>query len=126
MTRNELLALERKVTDKATDPALGRVRCWNCRLTVPAVSAETATSVKLTAQLSAAQGWPLAGKALTFTLGEKVIGTVNTDAQGMAVLPVNLAKVAAGQYPLAVEFAGDVQAPAVSGTGTLTVTGAAR
>ncbi|HEX7955854.1 MAG TPA: hypothetical protein VF508_02870, partial [Pyrinomonadaceae bacterium] len=83
----------------------------------------TALSARLTAE-----GAPLAGRNVTFTLNGAAVGVAITDAAGVAaVANVGLAGIDAGAYPNAVvaNFAGDTGHSPSSGAAALTVRRAA-
>src|SRR5262249_31273109 len=98
----------------------------NTTLTVPTTYGVYAGITTLTAKLTdSSTSAPIAGKLVTFTLGSTVVGTVVTDASGVATLTnVDISAYGQGTFPGAIKasFAGDVGTIKSSGTGTLVVT----
>jgi parallel beta-helix repeat protein len=92
-------------------------------LTVPSVVGGSGATISLTATFTA-NGTPVPGELIQFTLLGKPVGSAGTDANGVATLKgVSLAGVNPGQYPGAITatFAGDASHPASSASGDLSV-----
>ncbi len=96
-------------------------------LTVSNVSGAVGQTVTLSATLTLTGGAALSGKTLTFSVDGTSVGTGVTNSAGTAtksyVIPSTLT---AGSHTITAAFAGDSSDGASSGTGTLTVTTAAK
>ncbi|MFY7954087.1 MAG: Ig-like domain repeat protein, partial [Armatimonadaceae bacterium] len=66
-------------------------------------------------------GTPVAGKSIAFEVGAMPVGSATTDASGIATLSFPVPE-GAGSRAIGASFAGDMDADAVSGGGTLTIT----
>ncbi len=93
--------------------------------TVPVIAVDDASGqysdgVTLRATMTA-DGGPVSGRDLDFSVDGVYVGTAMTDASGVATLPYTIG-LPAGSYAIDVSFAGDGTYQPVSGSGTLTVT----
>ena len=92
-------------------------------VTVPAVSGTHGTNVSVTATLKrTADGFPLEGRSLKFSVDGGVVGSAGTNAAGVATFSYGIPSGAAvGSHSVTASFAGDSYAVTSSGSGTLTV-----
>ena len=112
-------------SDKATyvvgaDDCFGPPATSISSLTVSPVQWGGASTLSATLLEAASQ--PVAGKALTFSIGgTSITKTATTDATGHATVTYSPVLLHAGSYPVTVQFAGDDTGKASSATGTLKV-----
>ncbi|MCE9557993.1 MAG: hypothetical protein K8R88_03495, partial [Armatimonadetes bacterium] len=93
----------------------------NTTLTVPNVSGLIGSTVALTATLRrTTDNAPVAGKAVSFAVGGTGVGTVFTDAAGVATYNWVVTSQAPGAYGLGATFAGDTTYNFSSTNATLT------
>ncbi|MDQ3006497.1 MAG: MBG domain-containing protein, partial [Chloroflexota bacterium] len=93
-------------------------------LTVAAATGTYAGTTDLSATLTNSTGSPTSGKTISFTLNGSIVGSVATDASGVASLTgISLAGIDAGNYPtgVAASFAGDTDYVTSNGTNSLDV-----
>src|SRR5687768_17779513 len=88
-------------------------------LTVAAATGTYAGTTDLLATLTDSEGSPISGETISFTLNGSSVGSIATDASGVASLTgISLTGVNAGNYPtgVAASFAGDTNYVASTGT----------
>src|SRR5687768_15756869 len=93
-------------------------------LTVAAATGTYAGTTDLLATLTDSEGSPISGETISFTLNGSSVGSIATDASGVASLTgISLTGVNAGNYPtgVAASFAGDTNYVASTGTNSLDV-----
>ena len=90
--------------------------------TVNKPTAQVGQSILLTAALTDTHGTAVAGKKVTFTLGDTAIGSDTTTSGGQAALAYTLPQTLLPQtYTITARFAGDSEFPASQGYASVTV-----
>lgn len=92
-------------------------------ISVTATTAAFNSATAITARLTTANGTPVGGRTLTFTVNGNPAGSIVTDANGEAVSGASVAGIAAGAHPnaIAARFAGDTTYAPSEGAADLVV-----